>query len=380
MASIHKTRAGKYELRWREGSQNRSRTFPTKLDAEEERVKIERRGYGPKPVSEIPSLYDLWKEWCPTRTMTARTATFYEQLLKAHVWPEFRNSKVSDLDPPKLMEWQRRRLDEGAGPTALGKAQMLLGQMLDYAVLPCGYIESNPVSYLPKPVRDKKERRWLTAGDVEAIRFWYLDRGDHGSATLVSVLAYVGIRPQEALALEWDDLGEGLAVTKKVVDGEVIAGSKMGRGHERRVFVPEMVKADLHSWREQTTSTSPLIFPNKRGEPWTSNQFRAWRERRQTKEGITTKSKCFKLAAEEVGLGWGLTPYALRHTAATLFVAAGRSHTWVAHQLGHSPAVSLNTYQHLYAREHEAGRTEDDFIREARGFAPRSEFVRSGGE
>lgn len=378
MASIHETKTGKYELRWREGSKNRSRTFLTRLAAEEERVRVEHQGYGPVSHADSPTLAEFVEVWDQSKELSDATKRGYAELLRYHILPSLGHHKVSRLNRRLIREWQRERQEAGAGANALNKALALLKQILDYAVEPEELLNENPAAPLRKVKAEKKKQSWLTAEQVEMIRGWYLDHHDYGSATLVSVLAYVGIRPQDALALEWGDLGEKLAVTKKVVDGEVVPGSKTGEGYERSVIVPELVQADLAEWREFTTSGSTLIFPNPDGEPWTGNQFRAWRERRQTSKDGSRKAKCFKLAAQEVGLGWGLTPYALRHTAATLFVAAGWSHTRVAEQLGHSPAVSLRTYQHLYAGEYDAGKTVDDFIKEARGYAQTcSENVRS---
>ena len=374
MASIHSTSTGKWEVRWREGAKNRSRTFPTRLDAETAKVSIEQQGYGPRSHIESPTLLEFVDTWDRDKEINETTARGYAELLRYHILPELGHHKVSKLNRRLIRQWRDEKRDAGVGVNALNKAHGLLRQILDYAVEPYEFLGENPAAPIKKIPTKKEGRpgpRYLTALEVEAIRGWFLEREDYGSATLVSVLAYIGIRPQDALALEWADLGDGgLAVTKKNLDGQIVRGSKAGEGtYERSVFVPELVRDDLLEWRQQTRSGSTLIFPNRDGRPWSKAQFARWRASRQVKDGKTYKTKCFKLAAEEVGLGWSLTPYALRHTAATLFIAAGRSHTWVAQQLGHSPAVSLRTYQHLYAGEHSAGRTEDDYIEEARTLA-----------
>lgn len=375
MASIRKTRTGSWEVRWREGTKHRSRSFRTRLDAETAKLEIEQRGYGPVSHTASPTLLEFVDTWDRDKEISEATARGYAELLRYHILPYLGHYRVSKLNRRIIRTWRDERREAGAGTNALNKAHGLLRQILDYAVEPYELLNENPATPIKKiPVRQEERRghRYLTAHEVESIRGWYMDHGDYGSATLVSVLAYVGIRPQDALALEWSDLGEKLSVTKKNLDGQIVRGSKAGEGtYERAVFVPEIVRADLLEWRELTDSGSTLIFPNRQGDPWSKAQFARWRARRQMKDGKTYKAKCFKLAAEEVGLGWSLTPYALRHTAATLFVSAGRSHTWVAHQLGHSPLVSLRTYQHLYAGEHEIGKTEDDYIREARGYAER---------
>lgn len=103
-----------------------------------------------------------------------------------------------------------------------------------------------------------------------------------------------------------------------------------------------------------------MIFPRASDrQPWHKTDWDNWRGRR------------FKKAAKDVGLGQDLKPYDLRHTAATLYAAAGWDHLEIAHQLGHSAKESVGTYQHLIqAAVGKPRRSVDDWIREARGLAP----------
>jgi integrase len=259
-----------------------------------------------------------------------------------------------------LAEWQRQRLAEGAGPAVLAKAQTLLGQILKLAVLPYEYLDSNPVLALDSPRWEKKQHRWLTAAEVEALRSWYLEHDDAGSALLLSILAYIGIRPQDALALEASDIGKELSVTKTNRGGVIVPGSKTGLTHRRRVKIPEPVRADLEGW----VKTEGLIFPRAiDGQPWSKYDWDNWRSRQPIKG---KRPKCFKRAAEDVGLGSNLKPYDLRHTAASLMAACGWASTEIAHQLGHSTSESERTYQHLLDTGGQR-QSIDAYILEARG-------------
>ena len=384
MASIHKKASGKYEVRYREAGRNRSRTFPTKEQAKHWARTVELAAYPIPRAQDVPTLEEFAAEWLLDRTDLAEsTQTQYAGWLRHHILPTLGGFPLTDENfrPKRMNDWQKQALRDGAGPAVLGKAQTLLSQILDSAVLPHEYLTNNPLASLKRPRYQRKEHRWLDAGQVEQLRLWFKDRGDLGSATLISVLAYVGIRPQDALALEWTDLrGERLSVTKKNIGGKIVGGSKTGRRYLRTVWVPEMVARDLAEWKA-ALGDSTLIFPNQDGQPWTKANYNNWRSRQQVKDGRPAKIKCLKLAGEEVGIGWSLKPYDLRHTAATMLIAAGHDHTFVARQLGHSPAVSLTTYQHLYD-EAQAGerKSMDDYIREARGIASRSLFVRRNGQ
>ncbi|MGH2976694.1 MAG: hypothetical protein ACRDLL_17795, partial [Solirubrobacterales bacterium] len=70
----------------------------------------------------------------------------YVDWLVTHVFPFLGHLRVheSELRPRRLGEWQQQRLDEGAGPAVLAKAQSLLKRILDRAVLPHELIEQNP--------------------------------------------------------------------------------------------------------------------------------------------------------------------------------------------------------------------------------------------
>lgn len=374
MASIHKTRYGTYELVWYENGDRKTTTCKTKAEANVMRGDIERKGRHVRR-QDAPTLRQFAVEWLAGRTDLAdATLALYAQQLKVHVLSDLGHLSVAELKPSRLAEWQRARLAAGSGPSALGKAQGVLSQILDSAVLPHEYLDVNPCLALKPPSYQKKEHRWLTAGDVEALRLWFIDREDLGSATLISVLAYVGIRPQDALARTWADLGDRLSVTSKVVNGEIKDGSKTGTAYKRRVEIPEMVAADLEEWRLASRGAG-LIFPRKSdGLPWTKTDWDNWRSR-HPKEG--KRPRCFKRAAEDLGLGSSLKPYDLRHTAASLMAAAGWSAVEIAAQLGHSPTESQRTYQHLIHDDRRDRGSIDDYIREARGLAPERSEVRA---
>lgn len=360
MASVHRTRTGKWEVRFRQGDQNRSRTFKTKEEARGFQAEVERSEFAPLRPQDVPTLGKYAEEWLSRRDDLAdSTRKQYAQWLAFHILPErvdlrggldsqLGNMELSQIKPSQIKDWQHRRLDGGAGPVVLAKAQTLLSQILDEAVVD-GYLDYNPAASVKRPRRKKGEkqgRHTLTAIQVEGLREWYLAREDFGSAALISVLAYIGIRPQDALALHWRDLDAKLLVDKKNIGGEIVRGSKTSEDSEREVYVPVQVRADLMTWREFIPNAT-LIFPNRDNKPWTAANYNNWRSRKQEKDGVPMAVKCFKLAVRDTGLPEFTRPYDLRHTAASLYAAAGWNHLEIARQLGHSPEVSMRVYQRL---------------------------------
>jgi len=357
MASVHK-RGNSWQVRWREDGKQRWRTFHAEAEAYDWKFRMERDD---RPLTEpapTENLETFARAWLKRKVRLAdSTRTQYEGWLDHHIFPHLGNYWVRDLTPAMIAQWRDRRLADGAGPAVLGKTMTLLGQIMDEAVV-YGHLAYNPVTSVKRPEYEKREHRWLTAEEVERLRLYFLDSGDQGSAALVSVLAYIGVRPQDALALAWSDLGERLAVTKKNTGGKIEEGSKTGTAYRRTVFVPPIIQAELLDWKD-ALGDAELVFPNREGGLWRRHDYNNWRRR------------SYGPAAESVRPGQSLRPYDLRHTAATLYVAAGYDHLQVAQQLGHTPEVSIRTYQHLYdvGRQGEA-RSVEDYIRQARGLAP----------
>lgn len=368
MASIHKTKHGTWEVCWRENGKRKSTTRKDKRDAEILKTKIENRGSFVRP-KDAETLEDFAATWLAAHSVSKETRATYQQQLEAHVLPILGHLSITELKPKRLAEWQKQRLDEGAGPAVLGKAQSVLRQILDAAVLPHEYLDSNPILSLKRPAYDKKPHRWLTANEVEQLRMWFLERDDPGSATLVSMLAYVGIRPEDALARTWPDLDTKLSVTTKNVNGEILPGSKTGMAYIRKVEIPEIVGQDFEEWRIASSGRGLMFGRKSDGLPWTKIDYDNWRSRHPQGKQMK-RPRCFKRAAEDCGLGESLKPYDLRHTGASLMAAAGWSAVEIAHQLGHSPTESQRTYQHILETKSRERGSLDAFIREARGLAP----------
>jgi hypothetical protein len=105
------------------------------------------------------------------------------------------------------------------------------------------------------------------------MRAWCLAREDLRSATLLSLLAYAGPRPEsEALPLRWE------AIRKRTI---LFRATKRGVAHERATRLLAPLAADLDKWRKASGSPpdSGVVIPNRTKEPWADYDWDNWRER-----------------------------------------------------------------------------------------------------
>ena len=204
-----------------------------------------------------------------------------------------------------------------------------------------GRVSSNAVKITRKP--PKKYRPAVQAippSVIEVMRARLLENGRLRDTSLLVLLAYAGLRPQEALALEWRHLRERtLLVERAVSDGQLKV--LKNRRQPRTVALLAPLKDDLAEWRRASGSPPPgsPVFPSSCGGFWRATDWRNWRKR------------AYKPVAEAVGLP-GARPYDLRHAFASLLIHEGRlSVVEIAAQLGHNPTVCLDTYAHVMAEE-----------------------------
>ena len=175
---------------------------------------------------------------------------------------------------------------------------------------------------------------------------------------LVAILAYTGMRPGEALALRWDDIGEQTIRVERAVslcDGST-HGTKTDTARSVRLLAP--VAADLAAWRLRSgrPGKAALVIPHPAGA-WTKDRWDGWRR------------GAFNGARDAAKLG-DMRPYDLRHSFASLLLAEGRAIHYVAEQLGHSAEMTLRTYGHVIADYRDRQTIDADAeIRKARGGA-----------
>jgi integrase len=328
-----------WRVRWRDGgrgSRMNSRSFTRKADAAafDEEVRRRRRLGEMATVVAAQDTLDHYvaETWAKTHavTLARSTARTYAGLYDLHIPPYLGQLKLVELTPEVIARWQAERLAAGAGRSSIHKTLTLLGGILQRA-MESGRISRNPVRLVRKVKRPaKKEVRPLAPATVEALRVACGPR----DATLISALAYAGLRPQEAVALRWGDIRERTILIERAVSLGGEADTKTTAHRTVRLLAP--LREDLLAWKLRSgrpRDTSP-VFPGPEGRSWSKTSYDNWRGRN------------FDRAMERAGVE-GSTPYALRHSFASLLLHEGRSVIYVARQLGHDARLTLGTYGHV---------------------------------
>ncbi|HEU5151503.1 MAG TPA: site-specific integrase [Iamia sp.] len=274
---------------------------------------------------------DLLDEWSAAviTTMTPNTAQQYRWSL-GHLRAGLGHHRLVDLRAHHVEQVLRAKADSGMGHSSVSRLRSNLARVLRWAERR-DLVARNHAELADLPeTRPPKEGRSLTVDELG--RLLNAARGRRTEALWI-VLAGAGLRPGEALGLQWRDLDldAGIVHVRQALKprqgGPVLGPLKTGRSR-RSLAVPPAVVAALRAHRTRWTSERlaglwptewvDLVFVTELGNPLNMSNVR---------EDLNTVAK-----VADVG---HVRPYDLRHTCASLLADAGVPLERVADYLGH---------------------------------------------
>jgi integrase len=308
---------------------------------------------GLKPRAHM-TLRDLVRDWAAhkAREVAPRTLAGYRDALERYVLPSLGHRKIGDLHLREIdalyglmLAGQLPKADGSTGVTdrRLGARTVrlthaALSQALSQAVA-WGLLTVNPAAGVTLPSSKPKEKSVLTA--VQRVAFLQAAEGSV-YRTFYRLLIDTGLRPGEACALRWTDVDftrETITVQRTVTrgaDGDAVLAEPKTAKSRRTIPMLGGLRDELlrHlDWQgDRNLDATGYVFTNTEGRP-----LRPW----------TFSTRDLDRVLKVAGIVQPVTLYSLRHTFATLHVAAGTPIKVVSDVLGHSSIQqTANTYMH----------------------------------
>ena len=313
-----------WEVRWREAGRQRKRRFDTKAAAQawdakrrlEPEIRLAREGRS----LTVDQMMDTWL--ATKAALRPKTLDAYG-VDRREILATFGGRLASAVRPSEIRTWMAR----DRGISLRRRSLTALSQAYRIAVAD-GLLAVNPCAGVRQPSAVKVEVRALTWDELRALAE---HSGRH--APMIWLMGTCGLRLGEAIGLQIGDVNlttGRIRVARAVVDtshGRVVGPPKSGKG--RDVAVPRSVLEQL-----------PLA--GRQRDAWLFTGVQGGRL-----DGPDWRRRDFKPAALAAGLG-DLHPHQLRHTAASLAIAAGADVMAVQRLLGHASAsITLSIYAHL---------------------------------
>ena len=137
---------------------------------------------------------------------------------------------------------------------------------------------------------------------------------------------FTGMRTSEIDGLKWDCINfdrREISIREALVNGEM--GPTKTLGSQRDIAISQLVYDALLEQKARTYGKSEFVFCNSQGNPM---------------EYRNVNRRVWKPTLALLGLKHRRA-YQTRHTAATLWLAAGENPEWIARQMGHSSTEML---------------------------------------
>jgi integrase len=278
-------------------------------------------------------------------TVKERTYSDYEYTLKQYVRPYLGDDRLSELTARRVQGIYNELSETGLSPRTIAFAHTLISDALNQAVVE-DLIPANPALSTRRPPLKKKPIQVFTP--EEAIRFIKATKSDRLGIVFWFALA-TGMRPEEYLALHWDD------IDLEKPEAYVHRAIYRPRGGDWKIeevktesslrpvgFDMRLARALSEHKRQQNAQrlrlgkkyqNNGLVFATAKGQPLNYRN-------------LTLRHLVPIIEAADIKGPRNL--YRLRHTFVTLALLWGIDPKAVSRAAGHSSvAFTQDTYQHV---------------------------------
>lgn len=288
---------------------------------------------------------ELASDWFAITRPTVQpgTAATYKAMLNRHLLPELGEKLVTEITRADLRAYLSRKLSS-MKPRSVEQQASLLYAILELAVED-ELIQNNPAARIGKRVGFQRLHRQQQGDESKAFTAQQLESlliaaksVDPRLYPLFFTMARTGLRPGEAVALQWEDIDfeERQIHVVRSVAGRTIKTTKTGV--DRFVDMSRGLCEAMRHWKVQRAE-------EKLRNGWPD--MPPWVFLTRTRNHFAPRDLChrFKRTLKQAKLPLHHSPHCLRHTFASIHILNGTDMVWVQRQLGHaSITMTVDTY------------------------------------
>jgi integrase len=312
-------------------------------------VTVQRRIDSQRPIArcELSIGGFMATTWLATkRGLTRHTANRYRWMIDHNITPRIGAIRLDALGPADLdacyanliANGGRRR--QGLAPKTVLEIHRVISNALDLAV-DRQLIDTNPARRA-RPPRPTSRSTVPAIWDAQQLSHFLQAARRLRLYPALHLVAHTGIRRGELAGLNWGDLhvatsSVSITRTRQATMGRTIEAPVKTRTSRRRIDLDANTVAVLEHWRHRLVGEGAIIEPST---PMFLNAHHC-------APSPESFSQLFTRTTSTCGLR-RIRFHDLRHTHASLLVAAGVPIKVVSERLGHAhPGFTMHTYQHL---------------------------------
>lgn len=254
-----------------------------------------------------------------------------ESMLETHLLPAFGDMPIGDIDRAALLAFRTRltekrlcvtKTSEGRplNPTTLNRIMGVARQILDEGAMRFDYV--NPALKIRRLKAKRIEIQPFTMEEVRRI----IDTVRPDYRNYLTVRFFTGMRSAEAHGLRWRHVD---FERREILIRETFANGRVeytkNDGSQREIQMSQPVMEALRKLKPAKDDPDAYVFCTRNGQPIDNPNF---------------NTRVWAPLLRHLGLR-PRRPYQMRHTCATLWLAAGENPQWIARQLGHTTTEML---------------------------------------
>jgi integrase len=281
----------------------------------------------------VGQFLDRYLQDVAAHTLRPKTFEAYSYLIRMHIKPALGNIRLNQLRPARVQKFYADKLESGLSRRTVQFMHSVLHKALQQA-LKWGMVVRNVGDLVEAPSPNRCTP--ITFSPDQVKKFLETVK-EHRWYPIYVVALYCGLREGEVLGIHFEDLdllhdeihvrhavqyliGKGLVITEPKTDSA-----------KRTVTIPGFAHDVLVEYLHPLKRDQGLIFVTSNDTPISPRNL----------------VRHFKEALEEAGLP-EIRFHDLRHTHASLLLAAGVHPKLVQERLGHSQiSLTLDTYSHV---------------------------------
>lgn len=277
--------------------------------------------------SEHPTFAEFTDIWLSEKRIEWRDShnRSVTNLLNCYILPAFGEKIVSDITKAEILQFRStlakepKRKSSSLKAASINKCMAPLRMILNEAA--DRYDFSSPYKGIKSLKIERFDVQPFTLEEVE----YFLQNVRADFRSYYTVRFFTGMRTGEVDGLQWkyiDFERREILIRQTVVHGKMTYTKT--DGSQREIYMSQPVFNALMQ-QKQVTGKQQFVFSQRNGKPLAHNNVtkRVWHPTLRYL-GLTKRR-----------------PYETRHTAATLWLAAGESPEWIARQLGHTTTEML---------------------------------------
>jgi len=299
----------------------------------------------------VSQWFEIWiGEILPLADISDVTRRGYIQIARIYVLPHVGDVGLEDLAPAHVRRMMSTLQRKGRSANTIRQARAVLRRGLRVAEQE-GHVHRNAAMLVDGIKVPRSEGETLDPSDARTL-LKAVDEYEIGP--LVAVLVLTGLRKGEALGLGWssidlDSSPATLTVTRALKRGDrdtLYLDEPKTSGSRRTIHLPPLAVGVLRKHREDQDRRR-VAFGSEWGLGWPDDLV--FTSTVGTPLGPNRCNRLVKAMTRAV-LGRELTPHRMRHSAASLLIAADVPLKTISDSLGHSSIrVTSDIYGHLFS-------------------------------